>query len=211
MGPDTFIAVAERTDLIIDLGYEMLKQVAHQARAWNNLDLSLYSVNTSVRQLADQDFASKALSIWDESGLRTERLKIEITESILAMDHPVIRENLERLRKAGVSIAFDDFGTGFSSLSYLDRFPVDSIKIDRIFVQKLASGSNSRAVIEAMGLIAEQLGLDVIVEGVEDEVSLGQIRGLTPVTGWQGFLFSRPLPADEFESYAKGYNLAGAR
>ena len=202
MGPESFIAVAERTDLILDLGYSMLDQVARQARAWKDMNLALYSVNTSVRQLVDPDFALRALNIWKGSGCDTTRLKIEITESILAMDHPVIRGNLEQLRKAGISIAFDDFGTGFSSLSYLDRFPVDSIKIDRVFVQKLSAGSNSRAVIEAMGLIAQQLGLEVIVEGVEDETILDKIRELTPVTGWQGFLFSRPLPATEFEEYA---------
>ncbi|MBR32047.1 MAG: hypothetical protein CMN77_12125 [Spirochaetaceae bacterium] len=202
MGPEAFIAIAERTDLIMDLGYSMLDQVARQARAWKELDLNLYSVNTSVRQLTDPDFALRALNIWKGSGCDTRKLKIEITESILAMDHPIIRGNLEQLRKAGISIAFDDFGTGFSSLSYLDRFPVDSIKIDRVFVQKLTAGSNSRAVIEAMGLIAQQLDLEVIVEGVEERSSLDQIRELTPVTGWQGFLFSRPLPAVEFEQYA---------
>ncbi|MEQ8353116.1 MAG: EAL domain-containing protein [Leptospiraceae bacterium] len=205
MGPETFIAVAERTDLILDLGYTMLEQVARQARAWADMDLALYSVNTSVRQLTDPDFAMRAIDIWENHGCDTINLKIEITESILAMDHPVIRSNLEQLRKAGISIAFDDFGTGFSSLSYLDKFPVDSIKIDRVFVQKLTAGSNSRAVIEAMGLIAQQLNLDVIVEGVEDQASLEQIRGLTPVTGWQGFLFSRPLPAQDFEQYARQF------
>lgn len=205
MGPDSFIAVAERTNLIIDLGYEVLNQVARKARQWNSLDLKLYSVNTSVRQLADPDFATRCMSIWESHGCLSSSLKIEITESVLAMDHPVIRDNLEMLKKAGISIAFDDFGTGFSSLSYLDRFPVDSIKIDRVFVQKLTAGSNSRAVIEAMGLIAQQLSLDVIVEGVEDELSLDQIRELTPVAGWQGFLFSRPLPEEQFESYARSF------
>ncbi|MCB1171379.1 MAG: EAL domain-containing protein, partial [Leptospiraceae bacterium] len=169
MGPDTFIAVAERTDLIVDLGYHTLEQVARKARQWNALNLDIYSVNTSIRQLADPDFGRRCLSIWEQHGCSPSSLKIEITESILAMDHPTIRSNLEMLRKAGISIAFDDFGTGFSSLSYLDRFPVDSIKIDRVFVQKLSAGSNSRAVIEAMGLIAQQLKLEVIVEGVEDE------------------------------------------
>ena len=207
MGPESFIAIAERSDLIVDIGYQVIRDVAFQAAQWQEqgLDLSVYSINTSVRQLAEPDFARRCLQMWESSGLSLSRLKVEITESILALDNPRIRVNLEELRQAGVSIAFDDFGTGFSSLSYLDRFPVDSIKIDRVFVQKLSAGPNSKAVIEAMGLIAQQLQLDVIVEGVESPENIQSIEALTPVRGWQGYLFSRPIPADEFYAYARSF------
>ena len=198
-----FMPMAEKFDLIHSLGLWIASEVARQAKLMQEagLKLEFYSLNAAAPQLLHGSFARETLRIWEEAGLAPSLLKVEITESIMAENLPVLSQNLRQLRERGVSIAFDDFGTGYSSLSYLEQFPVDCIKIDRIFVQNLQQGATRSSVVQAIGLLARQLDLQVIVEGVEDPQTIEAIRPMVDVYGWQGYHFARPMAAADFQKY----------
>ncbi|HBS03992.1 MAG TPA: hypothetical protein DEA96_03430 [Leptospiraceae bacterium] len=212
LGPNAFIPVAEKDPVILDLGNWIFQHVAEQAARWKSegLILDFYSINVAVPQLLQGSFAHRALRLWEKSGLSPEHLKIEITESLLAQKGETLEQNLSTLRSHGVSIAFDDFGTGYSSLAYLDSFPVDCIKVDRVFVQRSASSAAHASIIEAVGLMARQMDLTVIIEGIEDESNLSRIRSVTDVYGWQGYYFSPPLKSEDLPLFVYDFNPARA-
>ncbi|MEQ8350366.1 MAG: EAL domain-containing protein [Leptospiraceae bacterium] len=203
LGPAAFIQTVERDDLIIEVGFYCARLLAQFARdaISRGLGLDYYSLNVAARQLQLGSFANKLIDIWTESGLEPSSLKVEVTESAFAGENDSVISNLQTLHGSGISIALDDFGTGYSSLSYLDRFPLDTIKVDRVFVQNLSHSGSSRAVISAIGSMAQQLDLSVIVEGIEDESAMNDVSSLISVSGWQGFHFSRPLPEADFLQY----------
>lgn len=207
LGPNSFIPMAEKDPVIIELGDWIIRKVAAQGALWKaqGLELDFYSINAAVPQLLQGSFSARTLRSWRDAGLLPAQLKVELTESLMAQKNYTLEENLADLRNAGVSIALDDFGTGYSSLSYLDTFPVDCIKVDRIFVNGSSKSAAHSSIIEAVGLMADQMGLQIIIEGVEDEVSLQRIRKMTDVFGWQGFLFSPPLNPDDFAGYSREY------
>ncbi len=200
MGPDDFVPIAEETGLILPIGAWVLDQACRQAQAWNARgsggDGVVMSVNVSARQLADPHLVALVASTLENTALDPAHLCLEVTESV-AMEEGAIL-TLKHLKALGLRLAVDDFGTGYASLTYLKRLPLDVLKIDRLFVQRIASEPADRAIVSAVASMARDLGLDVVAEGVEtgDQAALlGQLR----CTMAQGFHFSRPLPAEEIE------------
>ncbi len=197
-----FIPVAEETGLMPELGRWLIDEVCRQNAAWRNAGLARLpiSVNVSGRQFqSDEDLALVVEEALDASGLPADLLHLEITESIALEDFERISEALFRLQKRGVKIHLDDFGTGFSSLTYLLRFPVDVLKIDRSFIAGVPASRHGEMIVRATLSLAESLELGVIAEGVEkpDQLRFLRAAGCQAV---QGFLVGRPVPVEEFEA-----------
>jgi diguanylate cyclase (GGDEF)-like protein len=197
--PISFIPLAEETGLILPLGRWVLETACRQARAWRDArpsDPQLFmSVNLSARQFVQPDLVDQVAAILRETGLAPRGLEIEITESVLMDQSEAGIRTLRRLRELGVRLVLDDFGTGYSSLSYLKHLPLDTIKIDRSFVAGLA-GVTDRSIVEAVVALARGLRIGVVAEGIETEAQ-ARILGDIGCDVGQGYLFSRPLPADE--------------
>jgi len=196
--PSQFIPVAEEMGIIEPLGTWALQEACRQAGIWRKqFPLHAFegiTVNVSTRQLLQPDFLRVVQAALQQSTLRPGDLRLEITETVM-MDDPKRAEwVLGELRRLGVKIYLDDFGTGFSSLSYLHRFPVDTLKIDRSFVASLKQGSERPAIIESIVALAKTLGTHVIAEGVETECQARELVRLG-CTEAQGFFFAHPLPA----------------
>ncbi|MDQ1315260.1 MAG: hypothetical protein QG662_1369 [Pseudomonadota bacterium] len=205
VSPAQLIPLAEETGLIIEIGDWVFKESARQLKRWEtlyNTKLQI-SVNLSPAQFGDSGGLCKAWLVYlRELDLPEKSLVIEITEGLLLNTEAGVTDMLLGFHEAGIQIAIDDFGTGYSSLSYLKKFDIDYLKIDRSFVCDLVTDPNDRALSEAIIVMAHKLGLKVIAEGVETEAQ----RALLTQAGCdyaQGYLFSRPLPADEFEALLK--------
>ncbi|SDP76636.1 sensor domain-containing protein [Desulforhopalus singaporensis] len=197
--PKEFIPLAEQTGLIIPLGKWILKKAcgyAGRLQKIENLHLKI-SVNISVAQLREPGFLDLISDALDETGLQPSQLELEITESIAMEDDEEIISTLKKIRNLGVCLAIDDFGTGFSSLTRLKNLPITILKIDRTFVTEVAVNTKDSAIIEAIVLVAQKLGIDVVAEGIETKE---QKQVLSPIGCGigQGFLFSRPLPENDF-------------
>ena len=194
VSPGVFIPLAEETGLIVPLGEWVLNQATRDAAAWPG-EISV-AVNVSPLQLRNRGFAQNVLMALAASGLRAQRLELEITENVLLDDTEANLETLHTLRKLGVRISMDDFGTGYSSISYLRRFPFDKIKIDRSFVRDAGTSADASAIIRAIVGLGTSLGITTLAEGVETEAQLAAIRaeGTQEI---QGFLFSPPRPVAE--------------
>ena len=198
ISPVEFIPVAEETGLIRDIGDWVLEQACMTFKEWNQeaeLNLSV-AVNVSVRQL-DDSFVMRVEEILNQTELGEHCLELEITESLL-MDN--VQENvriLENLNRLGVRFAMDDFGTGYSSLSYLRQFPIGKLKIDRSFVNDITDDPDDEAIIRAIIAMGQTLKLKVIAEGVENHQQLVLLQAMG-CDSYQGFFFSKPLPAAEF-------------
>jgi diguanylate cyclase (GGDEF)-like protein len=199
MPPVAFIPLAEETGLILPLGRWVLETACRQARTWRdarpNGPPMFMSVNLSARQFAQADLVDQVGAILSETGLEAGGLELEITESVLMDQSEAGIRTLRRLRELGVRLVLDDFGTGYSSLSYLKHLPLDTIKIDRTFVAGLA-GDTDRSIIEAVVALARGLHIGVVAEGIETEAQFEILRQIGCDVG-QGYLFSRPLPANE--------------
>ncbi|TXM94905.1 EAL domain-containing protein [Methylobacterium sp. WL30] len=197
ISPAVFIPVAEETGLIVPLGVWALQEACREAMHWPAH--VRVAVNVSAVQLRREGLETAVLAALAASGLSPNRLKLEVTESVLMQDADAALACLHRLRGLGVLIALDDFGTGYSSLSYLRRFPFDRLKIDRAFIRDIAD-PDAAAIVRAVVSLGERLGMGIVAEGVETAEQLDLVRqeGCHEV---QGFLFSRPLPADEALAY----------
>ncbi len=194
--PGEFIALAEETGLIAPLGEWALRTACNQARSWSDQGIRgiQVAVNLSAYQLRDPHFAKLVYKILIETGLPASLLQLEITETAAMQDLEQTVVTLRELKNMGVKIVIDDFGTSYSSLGYLKRFPVSSIKIDRSFIQDIISDPDDAAITTAIIAMAHILGLSTIAEGVETEQQLNFLsaRGCDEV---QGYIFSRPQPA----------------
>jgi diguanylate cyclase (GGDEF)-like protein/PAS domain S-box-containing protein len=200
LDPPEFIAVAEESGLIEPLGRWVQEGACRQIIEWHHqrpdsrpLDVS---VNLSARQVARRDLAESVAEVLQLTGLDPIHLRLEITESVLVEESASARETLEALSELGVRLVLDDFGTGYSSLAYLNRFPLDALKIDRSFVDALGVEQERTAIVEAIIAMARALSLDVIAEGVENEAQLSELQRLGCDYA-QGHLFSRALPAEK--------------
>jgi EAL domain-containing protein (putative c-di-GMP-specific phosphodiesterase class I) len=197
IAPDRFIPLAEENGLIVPIGNWVLAEACRQAAVWRRMEgtddeLSI-SVNLSMRQLQDGQLLHALTAALKDSGLPANRLVLEITESMLAVDADRTAGVLEQLKTVGVKIAIDDFGTGYSSLSYLRAFPVDSIKIDKSFIRELHQNTTTSALIEAMVNLSSALGAYTVAEGIEYSEQANLLRKLG-CNRAQGYYYCRPLP-----------------
>ena len=199
MFPGEFIQVAEGSDLIVEIGLWVLKTACAQTQAWQQQGYRIRAaVNLSARQLQQPDLLSQVLRALEVTGLDPGRLELEITESAAMQDMERSVETLKALREHGISISMDDFGTGYSSLSYLRKLPVDRVKLDQSFVREMKPGTSDAAIAAAVIALAHSLNLKVVAEGVETEEQLAFLRE-HGCDAMQGYLFSRPIPGEEFE------------
>jgi EAL domain-containing protein (putative c-di-GMP-specific phosphodiesterase class I) len=201
LAPGEFIPLAEETGLILPLGEWVLETACAQIAAWDcqpmAAPLSL-AVNISALQFRQPDFVDQVLAVLDHTGANPQCLDLELTESMLLEDVEGVIAKMTLLKAHGVRFSLDDFGTGYSSLSYLKRLPLDQLKIDRSFVQDILGDAGSRAIAQSIISLGRALGLTVIAEGVETT----EQRDLLTCHGchaFQGFLYGRPLPLDEFQ------------
>jgi len=195
VSPGKFIPLAEDTRLIVPIGKWVLRQACHEARNWP--DHVKVNVNVSPEQLLEPDFHQEVVDALAASGLRPERLEIEVTESIFLRDASIARNALEQAMALGCSIALDDFGTGYSSLGYLRKLKFSTIKVDRSFVQGAGQGSNeSLAIINAVVAMAKSMNMTTTAEGVEEAEEAELIRNLG-CDKIQGFYFGRPMSNEE--------------
>lgn len=204
VSPADFVPIAEQTNLIVDLGDWVFTQACEILARWQanaRLSALTLSVNVSVRQCGQADFVQKILACTGAFNVSTNRLKLEITESMFLDHQSSCLDSLITLKKAGIRLSLDDFGTGYSSLSYLARLPLDEIKIDRSFVQQIDADSGRRILVQSIIGMAHNLGLDVIAEGVETKAQAKIISDLG-CGRFQGFLLGRPMPQDQFEQLA---------
>jgi diguanylate cyclase (GGDEF)-like protein/PAS domain S-box-containing protein len=199
ISPAEFIPVAEEMGLIVEIGQWVLREACRTCATWPS-DVRV-SVNLSPIQFRRGNVESTVRAALADAGLSPERLELEITETVLLQDTPTIRLSLERLQSLGVRIALDDFGTGYSSLSYLQSFHLDKVKIDRSFLVGIEVEPRAMTLLRGVARLSADLGMDVIVEGVETQQQLVVISAERSVCGVQGFLFSRPVPAPEIAAF----------
>jgi diguanylate cyclase (GGDEF)-like protein len=205
VSPAEFIPLAEETGLILPLGNWVLETACAQLAKWavqpNMAHLSL-AVNISANQLQHADFVAQVLAVLGSTGANPQRLKLELTESLLLSNLENSIAKMTALKAKGVGFSLDDFGTGYSSLSHLKRLPLDQLKIDQGFVRDILIDTNDAAIAKMVVALAESMGLTVIAEGVESEAQRDYLAHQGCHT-YQGFLFSRPVPLDEFEEFVK--------
>jgi len=200
MLPGEFIPLAEESGLIVAIGRWVLDEACRQAATWAREGLRVgMSVNVSAHQLGRKGFPEDVRRSLDESGLDPSLLTLEITETALMRNARVASTHLEEVKALGVRIAVDDFGTGYASLSHLQRLPVDILKIDRSFVAALNNGGRSRQLLQAILGVGQALSLAVVVEGIEDESQLSALEEMG-CHMCQGFLIARPSPAEALAS-----------
>jgi diguanylate cyclase (GGDEF)-like protein/PAS domain S-box-containing protein len=211
--PKEFIPVAEETGLILNIGETVLRSACRQARVWLETYPSspplFVSVNLSVKQFNEPGLVENIAQLLEESGLPPRCLKLEITESVFSDNIDAAVKLLTQLRNLGVQLSIDDFGTGYSSLSYLQRFPIDTLKIDRSFVTQMMENEENLAIVRTIVALAQNLGMDVVAEGVETEDQLRLLRKLECENG-QGFLFSTPLGGSEIDQFIADSNVIEA-
>jgi diguanylate cyclase (GGDEF)-like protein/PAS domain S-box-containing protein len=205
VSPAEFIPLAEETGMILPLGHWVLETACTQLARWAVLPgmahLTL-AVNVSAHQFRQADFVDEVLAILKKTDANPQRLKLELTESMLVHNVEEIIEKMLALRVKGVGFSLDDFGTGYSSLSYLKRLPLDQLKIDQSFVRDVLVDPNDAAIARTIVALGENLGLAVIAEGVETEAQRDFLAN-SGCHAYQGYFFSRPLSIDGFEAFAQ--------
>src|SRR5271157_3343292 len=210
--PDQFIPLAEETGLILPLGEWVLENACTQIAAWagqkQTADFTV-AVNISARQLRQPEFVGQVLAALDRTGANPERLRLELTESMLVENIEEIIAKMTQLKSHGLRFSLDDFGTGYSSLAYLKRLPLDRLKVDRAFVRDILVDASSGAIAQTILSLGRAMGLSVIAEGVETEEQLTFLVGLG-CHSFQGYLFSRPLPVKEFHAFLQSFKADAA-
>ncbi|MBW3669397.1 MAG: EAL domain-containing protein [Actinobacteria bacterium] len=199
--PDDFIPLAESSGTIREIGAWVLEAACRQLARWESGPQALHmSVNLSPRELQDGDLVARVADVLVRVGTDPARITLEVTETALMHNTEAVIETLYDLKRLGVTLAIDDFGTGYSSLSYLRRLPVDVVKIDRAFVAGIARAREEWALTAAIVRLANSLGKRTLAEGIELGEQLAHLRALDCELG-QGYLFARPMPAAELESF----------
>jgi diguanylate cyclase (GGDEF)-like protein/PAS domain S-box-containing protein len=204
VSPLEFIPLAEETGLILPLGTWVMETACRQLAGWADdpvMEALTVAVNVSARQFQQSDFVEQVIAVLASTGARPQRLKLELTESLLAANLHQIVEKMRALKEIGINFSLDDFGTGFSSLSYLKLLPLDQLKIDQSFVRDVLTDPNDAAIATTIIALAKTLGLAVIAEGVETDEQRSFLAG-AGCHAYQGYLFSRPLPVAGFEAFA---------
>lgn len=198
--PDEFIPLAEETGLIVQLGEWVLRTACMQLAKWQSEGYAIdnISINVSARQIRDENFPDLVEKIIIETGVNPVNVEIELTESALVENYDKARDLLIRFNDMGLKIALDDFGTGYASMSYLKAFPIDTVKIDRSFVSGLPGNREDMAIVRAISSLTETLDLSLVAEGVENEQQLQFLKHIYCPQA-QGYFWSRPLTASQFE------------
>jgi EAL domain-containing protein (putative c-di-GMP-specific phosphodiesterase class I) len=207
VSPVEFIPFAEDTGLILPLGRWVLETACAQLSRWAHRPSMAHltvAVNVSSRQLKHPNFVDEVLSTLDQHGANPQRLKLELTESLLVDDVEDAITKMTALKAKGVGFSLDDFGTGYSSLSYLKRLPLDQLKIDQGFVKHVLTDPNDMAIAKMIIVLAESLGLVVIAEGVET-IEQRDFLAHLGCLAYQGYLISRPLALDAFEEFVSAH------
>jgi EAL domain-containing protein (putative c-di-GMP-specific phosphodiesterase class I) len=198
--PLTFIQVAEETGLIVKIGQWVLNTACKKAKQLQQVTGKAIpiAINVSPKQFRQPNFVEIVQDALILSDLKPELLELEITENIMIEDTPKFIETLQQLKAIGVKLSLDDFGTGYSSLSYLKDFPIDQLKVDRAFVHAIEEDANNMAILKAIIILGQSLGLRVVAEGVETEFQFDFVKsvGCDEV---QGYYFSKPLPEAHFD------------
>jgi len=205
--PDDFIPLAEESRLILPIGDWVLETAFAQVAAWADLkqtsNLSI-AVNISALQFRQPEFVEKVLSALGHTGANPKNLRLELTESMLVEDIEDVIAKMTELKSHGLRFSLDDFGTGYSSLAYLKRLSLDRLKIDHSFVRDILADSTSRAIAQTILSLGKAMGLSVIAEGVETEEQQSLLTALG-CHAFQGYLFSRPVPLDQFNAFLEGF------
>jgi EAL domain-containing protein (putative c-di-GMP-specific phosphodiesterase class I) len=200
VAPDQFIGIAEDSGLIVEIGEWVLRTACQTACAWNTQGKPLHKVaiNLSARQFQSGDLVSTVCRALKDTGCQAEWIELEITESLLIEEGGDVLDALNAFREMGITIAIDDFGTGYSALSYLARFPIDTLKIDRSFTSRVTERGHHAELVKAILSIAQCLGQKVVAEGVETaaQAAFLQAHGCHMA---QGYFYSRPVPRGDFE------------
>lgn len=205
VSPMDFIPLAEETGLIVPIGLWVLQNACTQLFEWSKNPAMRHlklAINVSARQFRQPDFVEQTRAILERSGANPALLKLELTESVVLEHVDAVVERMLQIKKLGVTFSLDDFGTGFSSLSYLKRLPLDQVKIDQSFVRDVATDPNDAAIVHAIIAMSHSLGMEVIAEGVETSEQLAFLSA-SGCSNFQGYYFSRPMPITQFETYAQ--------
>jgi EAL domain-containing protein (putative c-di-GMP-specific phosphodiesterase class I) len=198
LSPAAFLEIAEASSVINELGAWICDQACRDLAGWNRLGRTLImSINVSARQLGNPDLPEMIASCAKKHGVDPGFIKIEVTESMLSQDFLIAEAVLIKLREYGFHIALDDFGTGYSNFTYLNRFPVTTLKIDRSFVQPIAQQPSALTMLNGIIGFAKSLNLTVICEGVETQAQCDALK-TTDCDQIQGYLTGKPVPVDEF-------------
>jgi diguanylate cyclase (GGDEF)-like protein len=206
LSPDTFIPLAEETGLILPLGDWVLETACRQLAAWADRKATAHltiAVNISARQLRQPDFVEDVIAVLERTGANPHNLEFELTENMLVENIDEVIAKMTDLKSHGLKFSLDDFGAAYSSLSFLQRLPLDRLKIDRAFVRDIMSGANGGAIAQAIVSLSRAMSLPVLAEGVETEEQREYLLGLGCHT-YQGYLFSWPVPLGEFEQLLAG-------
>lgn len=201
MLPDAFIAIAEETGLIINIGQWVLNSVCHQLKRWEKQpgkDQLHLAVNVSARQFLEAEFVDQIIDILNATEVDPARITLELTESMVLSNITEAASKMAALKKLGIKFAIDDFGTGHSSLSSLQKLPLDQLKIDQSFIHDIADNHDGVIIVQTIIAMANNLGMEVFAEGVETQAQKDFLVE-HHCLNFQGYLFGEPMPLDEFE------------
>jgi diguanylate cyclase (GGDEF)-like protein len=204
--PDDFVPLLEETGLIVDVGRWVLREACRQGAEWREAGHTIgIAVNVAARQLDRDELVTEIVEVLNDTGLEAEALTIEITETTIMANAEETAGRLASIKELGVRVAIDDFGTGYSSLAYLQRFPVDALKIDRSFISKMRDDLEGETLIKTLVQLGKSLSIETLAEGIEQANELSLLRAESCDTG-QGFLFARPLDTAECESFLENWS-----
>ena len=205
--PNLFIPIAEANGTIKELGYFVLKAACHQLRQWriSNLFTGIMAVNVSIRQFERNDLLAQVQKTLTDEMLPAESIELEVTESLFSEDNNYHTPILNAMREMGIKVAIDDFGTGYSSLQRLKNLPIDNIKIDKCFVDNIENCQEDIAIVMAMILLSKTFNVGIIAEGIETQAQADKLSELG-CFNQQGFLYSKPLRAHDFEIWLADFN-----
>lgn len=205
VSPLEFIPLAEETGLILPIGSWVLETACAQLKQWESNPHArelLLAVNVSARQFGQKDFVDQVLGVVSKFAIKPELLKLELTESLVVENVTDTISKMHKLKEVGIRFSIDDFGTGYSSLAYLKQLPLDQLKIDQSFVRDIVTDPNDAIIVQTIIGMAKNFHLNVIAEGVETQEQLEQLQRYG-CQAFQGYLFSKPIPVEEFESLLK--------
>jgi len=207
ISPDLFIPIAEANGAIKELGLFVLKTACRQLRAWreSNLFTGILAINVSLRQFERNDILSQVRQVLAEEMIPGHAIELEVTESVFSEGNSLHNPILSAIRGLGVKIAIDDFGTGYSSLQRLKNLPIDNVKIDKCFIDKIVHSKHDIAIVKALILLSKTFNVDLIAEGVETQQQANKLIQLG-CNNQQGYLYSKPVPASEFEQWLTHFN-----